>query len=198
MRILRVADRVATPWKNGGGITFEVATFPGESGLDDFGWRISTAEVRTNGPFSTFPNIDRTLAIVEGRLLLDVAGQGVSELDTRSAAVVFPGDVHTSAKPLSAVVVDLNVMTRRGEFIARVSRPVTINRDVSIAATADVTVVFALNDINVRRGQMSQKLFPRDALLVTKDEHREVALAGPIGGIGPAYFLIEIHAGAEN
>jgi environmental stress-induced protein Ves len=84
VRILRAADRSASPWKNGGGITFEIASFPDEYEIHDFGWRISLAEVRQSGPFSIFPNIDRTLAIIDGRLSLDVSGYGVTELDGQS------------------------------------------------------------------------------------------------------------------
>ena len=61
MRILRVSGRVAAPWKNGGGTTTEVAVFPAGASFDDFGWRISIADIARGGPFSQFPGIDRTL-----------------------------------------------------------------------------------------------------------------------------------------
>ena len=67
MRILRAPDYRVMPWKNGGGTTTEVAVSPEGAGLDHFDWRISMARVEQDGPFSTFPGIDRTLQQVGDR-----------------------------------------------------------------------------------------------------------------------------------
>ena len=58
------------PWKNGGGSTRQLAIHPPQASLDDFAWRISCARVRGAGPFSAFPGIQRSLALLEGELLL--------------------------------------------------------------------------------------------------------------------------------
>lgn len=39
--LIRGAELVAVPWKNGGGLTREVAAFPADAGLDTFVWRVS-------------------------------------------------------------------------------------------------------------------------------------------------------------
>ena len=44
-RVIRNADLVRVPWKNGGGTTAEVAAFPEGSTFETFGWRISMADV---------------------------------------------------------------------------------------------------------------------------------------------------------
>ena len=54
MRIIRPADLVRMPWKNGGGETTEIAVSPEAAGLDRFDWRVSMARVARNGPFSEF------------------------------------------------------------------------------------------------------------------------------------------------
>ena len=115
-RVARNADLVRVPWKNGGGTTAEVAAFPDGAGFDAFGWRISMADVESDGPFSAFPGIDRTLIVVEGNgIELDV--EGVSYLlDGPSAALSFSGDDTTAGRLLSGPIRDLNVMTRRGQF----------------------------------------------------------------------------------
>ncbi|MFN9927385.1 MAG: HutD family protein, partial [Phenylobacterium sp.] len=59
--LLRAADRLAVPWKNGGGITRELAVWPPGASFDDFVWRVSMAEVHQDGPFSSFPGVDRIL-----------------------------------------------------------------------------------------------------------------------------------------
>ena len=51
----------ATPWKNGGGTTQEIAGWPAGAGLDAFGWRVSIACIAASGPFSVFAGIDRSI-----------------------------------------------------------------------------------------------------------------------------------------
>ena len=65
-RLLRNADHRRMPWKNGGGETVEVIVHPEGASLSDFGWRVSMATVASDGPFSVFPGIDRTIVVVEG------------------------------------------------------------------------------------------------------------------------------------
>lgn len=66
MRLIRSASYRRQPWKNGGGETIEIAAHPVGATTDNFDWRISMARVEGDGPFSTFPDIDRTLTILEG------------------------------------------------------------------------------------------------------------------------------------
>jgi environmental stress-induced protein Ves len=198
MQVFRTADRQPTRWKNGGGITFEVASFPAGSGLDDFGWRISMAEVTQSGAFSVFPDVDRALAIVEGRLLLDTVGQGIAVLDEQSPISTFSGDVLTVGTPVSEVVKDLNVMTRRGQFSATVNRYAVLGTDPHLIFNADVSVIIALSDISIKHQQMYQELLRHDAVLITKAENEEVELRKPLRGEGFEYFLVELTATSSN
>ncbi|MBV9975040.1 MAG: HutD family protein, partial [Hyphomicrobiales bacterium] len=61
MRVLRAGQHRRMPWKNGGGETTEIIASPEGAGLDEFDWRISMARVATDGPFSRFAGVDRTL-----------------------------------------------------------------------------------------------------------------------------------------
>jgi environmental stress-induced protein Ves len=117
--ILRASERVAQPWKNGGGVTREVAAWP--PGASDFDWRVSIAEVESAGPFSHFENIDRVMAILRGRLSLRFDDREVV-LDAQSAPFTFPGDVACTGTPLGGPVTDLNVMARRGRCRTQVER----------------------------------------------------------------------------
>jgi len=115
-RVIRNRDLVRVPWKNGGGTTAEVAAFPEGSGFETFGWRISMADVASDGPFSRFPEIDRTLIVVEGEgIELDVEGIAYP-LDRASPKLSFSGDDITTGRLLAGPIRDLNVMTRRGQF----------------------------------------------------------------------------------
>ena len=72
--ILRARERVAVPWKNGGGVTRTVAVHPPGSDLKTFDWRVSIAEVRSSGPFSVFSGVERHMAVLSGRLSLSIDG----------------------------------------------------------------------------------------------------------------------------
>lgn len=142
--LLRAADRVAAPWKNGGGITREVAIWPPGSKFDDFDWRISIAEVREPGPFSAFDGIDRIMAILSGRLELRLPNGAVA-LDPASEPFAFAGDVPCEGIPLGGPVTDLNVMVRRGRATARITRFQSVTEAVAaprvvLVATARTTV----------------------------------------------------------
>lgn len=119
VRILRAAGRTAAVWKNGGGVTREIAVRPEGAGTDDFTWRVSLADVAADGPFSAFPGVDRTLTLAEGAGMDLVVG-GVRRLvDERFAPQDFAGDEDTDCRLLAGPVVNFNVMYRRGAVRAQ-------------------------------------------------------------------------------
>ncbi|MEW1611864.1 MULTISPECIES: HutD family protein [unclassified Streptomyces] len=111
VRLLRAADRAPVPWKNGGGLTREIAAGPGG---DAFDWRVSLADVTADGPFSLFPGVDRTLTVVEGAGMDLVVGGEHHIVDEPMWPHDFPGDRPTEGYLLAGPVVNLNVMYRRG------------------------------------------------------------------------------------
>ncbi|KIC10397.1 hypothetical protein RA19_11840 [Leisingera sp. ANG-M1] len=62
---MRFSTRSAqpVPWKNGGGVTRELAVHEEESRMI---WRLSLADIARSGPFSAFPGLSRIHCIVEG------------------------------------------------------------------------------------------------------------------------------------
>jgi len=139
--ILRARDQPASPWKNGGGMTRQIAACPEGAGLADFDWRVSVATVAAAGPFSTFPGVDRLMLVLGGRLTLDMAGASPVTLDAASSPFAFPGDAPVSALNPATPVTDVNVMVRRGRFTARLER----RRIAGTAAVVgqDVTLIVA-------------------------------------------------------
>lgn len=116
MFVIGPADYRTMPWKNGGGSTTEIAIHPKGAALGDFDWRVSMATVREPGPFSLFPGIDRTLAILDGEgIRLDIGGRSET-LVRASAPLSFRADVPVLGVPLDGPITDLNVMTRRGRW----------------------------------------------------------------------------------
>lgn len=109
------------PWKNGGGTTREIAVFPPGTGMEDFLWRLSMAQVEATGPFSAFAGIDRTLAVIEGRLALNGPDLDVT-LDSTSAPLPFDACLPVEGRPLDGPVLDLNAMVRRETYAVSMTR----------------------------------------------------------------------------
>lgn len=111
----------ATPWKNGGGTTREIATHPPGAGFGDFAWRLSVADVERDGPFSAFPGIDRTIVLLRGagkRLAADGVEHALTEC---GAPFAFAGEAAIEARLVGGATRDFNVMTRRGSWRAEVA-----------------------------------------------------------------------------
>jgi uncharacterized protein len=111
------------PWKNGAGITREIAVSPAGASPETFDWRISVAEVERDAPFSPFPGIDRCIVLLRGAgmLLRGADGDLVHRLDRRHEPFHFSGDLPLDATLLGGPSTDFNVMTRRGRFRAEVT-----------------------------------------------------------------------------
>lgn len=110
-----VADLLATPWKNGGGVTREIVCQPPGADMDSFDWRVSIAHIASDGPFSAFPGIDRVITLLSGGgvHLLGDDGQVDHPLDTPLAPFAFAGEAAIHARLLAGDCHDFNVMTRR-------------------------------------------------------------------------------------
>ncbi|MGI3903547.1 MAG: HutD/Ves family protein [Janthinobacterium lividum] len=122
-RLIRAADARRMPWKNGGGETIELLAHPAGAGLDAFDWRVSMATVATDGPFSIFPGVDRTLTVLDGDGLdLFISVDEAVRLTADSAPLGFPADAPCRGRLLGGPVTDLNVMTRRARFSHKVTR----------------------------------------------------------------------------
>ena len=114
-RLIDLDQLSATPWKNGGGSTRQLAISPPGAGLDDFAWRISCAQVGSAGPFSLFLGIQRSLALLEGNLLQQRAN-GETRLQACGEALDFAGEEAIDVTPLAGAVLDLNLMSRRDDW----------------------------------------------------------------------------------
>jgi environmental stress-induced protein Ves len=122
--LVRAATLVASPWKNGGGVTREVAASPEGAGFGTFAWRVSIADVAAPGPFSRFAGIDRTLVLLAGAGMLldahsDVADTASSGTQTHALeqpldVVRFAGEALIDARLVNGPTRDFNLMVRRG------------------------------------------------------------------------------------
>lgn len=124
------------PWKNGRGVTEQIAVEPAGAPLDAFAWRVSTALVSDGGPFSTFAGCDRILVVVEGDgLALD--GAPVPPLVPSR----FSGDAATTATLSGGPIRDFNVIARRDQRAS--CEVVHVSGEVTLPRGGDAQLVYS-------------------------------------------------------
>jgi hypothetical protein len=138
--VLSPADYHSMPWKNGGGHTTEIATFPAGSDFASFIWRVSIAEVVQDGPFSPFPGVDRSLVLLAGGGIRLTGDEAPIELRTAFEPIDFSGESSLHCSLPAGPVRDFNLMVRRGA--ARGTIVVCRHGGGTIAA-ADACVCYA-------------------------------------------------------
>lgn len=139
--LIPFAGLSAVPWKNGGGSTTQIAVGPPDAGFDDFDWRISLATIAEDGAFSVFPNVDRTLALVDGNgATLDIDGNS-QILCQDDPVAAFAGESRVIAKLNHGATTDFNVMTRR-ERCRHVFGVRRLTGESRFAPRGDVSVLF--------------------------------------------------------
>jgi len=127
-------DIAPQPWKNGAGLTREIARSDaldhrigasgnsGTSGDSEFDWRISLAEVERDAPFSAFPGVDRCIVLLRGAGMRLHARDGSFDhrLTETLSPFRFSGDVTLDAELIDGHSSDFNVMTKRGSYRSEV------------------------------------------------------------------------------
>jgi environmental stress-induced protein Ves len=116
---LGASDYKRVRWKNDGGWTTEIAREPADPA--DFRWRISIADIESDGPFSSFPGVARELMLLAGSgIELDIDDAPPLRLVERFQRVRFDGEARVECRLLAGPTRDFNVMTRRDAARAEV------------------------------------------------------------------------------
>lgn len=117
MEIIRFAELRNEPWRNGGGVTRELASHPQAASAQDgaWDWRVSIAELTKAGDFSPFPGMERVLTVVEGELLL-LTVDGAEHPLEKYRPFRFSGEAAAHGALPTGDVRNLNVITRTDSF----------------------------------------------------------------------------------
>ena len=120
LTLLRTSDYRRVRWKNDGGWTTEIAREPADP-ENDFAWRVSIADIESDGPFSSFPGVARELLLLSGNgIELDIDDAPPVRLSERFQRVRFEGESSVGCRLLAGPTRDFNVMTRRDAARAEV------------------------------------------------------------------------------
>ncbi|WP_137044132.1 HutD family protein [Pseudolabrys sp. FHR47] len=176
MRILRSKDYRRMRWKNGGGETTEIIVSPDGAALDAFDWRVSMAHVAMDGPFSLFPGIDRTLAVLDGNgIRLRVNGFGERDLTQTSEPFAFPADAASGADLIDGSIIDLNVMSRRGVVRHTLSRTI-LSEPIRIATSGEAIFVLVQGGgARIEASEIQDTLADGDSVLLSAG-HEDVMM----------------------
>ena len=117
--IQRASERTPQPWKNGLGVQYEI-TCDG-SLPDDWNWRLSTADITQNVPFSVFPGVNREFCVADGNgVVLTI--NGVEHRCEPGSITKFRGDDEVYATLIDGPMRALNLMVRDGALEKHLTR----------------------------------------------------------------------------
>ncbi|MGG2464000.1 HutD family protein [Streptomyces sp. RGM 3693] len=175
LQVLRAQERTPAPWKNGGGVTTEVAARPEGTGTGDFLWRVSIADVAQSGPFSVFEGVDRTITVVDGPGMALTVDGTPHVMAAPYEPFAFSGDSDTQCELLGGPIVDFNVMVRRADATARVR----IVRDrVAVRPEAGTCVLAVVLKGSAALGRESIRLDRLDAALLAEGDADDIDVDG--------------------
>ena len=167
-RLIPARNFRAMPWRNGGGTTWEIARgrvdgLPDFECGEDWHWRFSLAEITVDGPFSTFPHVDRLLTVVAGEGIWLTIDGAEPRLLGRGGDIQFPGEVAIGCALVAGPTRDLNLMVDR-----RVARLVPGGEERQVVAAADDTIVlYALEEVALRVEAERRVVAAGDAIIGT-------------------------------
>jgi environmental stress-induced protein Ves len=139
------------PWKNGGGVTMDIAgeyragAPPG--GWDGIIWRLSRTRIETAGPFSDLPGYERLLAVIDGSgLMLHPRNRAAIDVRAPFQAVRFAGEWPIESELLAGPVGVLNLLADRREIDIDLSFVIGPGR---LALSATRSIVLALSPASI-------------------------------------------------
>jgi environmental stress-induced protein Ves len=157
-----------TPWKNGGGVTVDIADAyasgaePGSwSGML---WRFGHTRIVAPGPFSDLTGYDRILTVIGGRgLVLEVEGGAPLDVREPLRPVRFRGEDRITSRPEAGPVKVLNLLADRRRYAIDV---IILRAGDRKTLESAVNIAYALQDCAVALGAAAAMLHDDEALRV--------------------------------
>jgi hypothetical protein len=140
MMVQRASERAAVPWRNGLGVQYEIAC---DGSLpDDWTWRLSTADITQDVPFSSFPGVTREFCVADGNgVVLNI--NGVDHRCEPGSVTTFRGDDVVFATLIDGPMRALNLMVRDG------AKHRSLQLNPADAVVTDVSVAIAIGSTSI-------------------------------------------------
>jgi environmental stress-induced protein Ves len=156
-----------TPWKNGGGVTIDIADAyaPGATpgSWNGMLWRLGRTQIVEPGPFSDLSGYDRILTVTGGRgLVLEVAGGEALDVREPFQPVRFRGEDRIVSRLEQGPVAVLNLIADREHEIDVVVLGAAQTRPLKAA----LNIVYAIEKSAVTIGDESYTLTADEALRI--------------------------------
>lgn len=107
------------PWKNGGGRTAEIASWPSGAAEAGFAWRVSIADIERDGAFSSWPGVDRTFVLLGGDGVVLAYDDAEVEILARNEPYQFAGERACVCRLVGGPARAYNLMVRRDRATSR-------------------------------------------------------------------------------
>lgn len=161
IRLIDPATHRTVPWKNGGGTATDYAVEHDRDG--DVLWRIGTAEILQDGPFSDYAGVTRVFTIIHGPgVHLDFPGEGTRTL-ARDQPTRFAGAPAPFSRLRGGPATAFNLLMRNDAFQGDVAIRPGSGRSEAIEARdpAGTVVIVAIDGTwSITRGAETVDLAP--------------------------------------
>ena len=171
-----------TPWKNGGGVTVDIADAYA-AGVEAGGWsgmlwRFGHTRIAAPGPFSDLAGYDRILTVIGGRgLLLDLAGGATLDVREPLRPVRFRGEDRIVSRLEAGPVAVLNLLADRARYAIDVA---ILRGGEARALDHAVNIAYALENSSVAVDGAVHALADDDALRVEGAQSRLAVKRGRV------------------
>ena len=182
-KLLRHRRYRAMPWRNGGGVTLEIAREPAAG--EEFAWRLSLAQIEGSCDFSPYPGYRRAIVLIDGDALgLRFRGHGGCSLSAGKRGTRFDGDWKTRCVLPQGPCTDLSLIVREGwappRSLVRAPKVLRVGSTRRLPLPKDLYAVLFVIDGSVAitgsAASRARTLMPRDAYLLTPGEARTLTL----------------------
>jgi uncharacterized protein len=165
-------------WQNGGGITHQLARSDDAEGLL---WRLSVADVASDGPFSRFDGIERVILLLDGAgFCLHGVGDNPQNIHRPLQPFRFAGESAIHCTLLDGAVRDFNLMTRRDAVQAEL-QVLSLNSTIYVLPPSPQTLIFvASGSVDVAFGATQLTLDTQHTLSLG-NENASVQLSSAAG-----------------
>ena len=180
-----VSDAEPVPWRNGGGTTRVLLTWPDAT---DWIVRVSVAEILASGPFSTFSGVERWFAVLSGDgVRLDTEAAAPREVGPADSTLYrFAGDLPTWCTARGARTEDLNIMLRRDHGRLR---ELPLVAGTELATRADWAGLFVVGPTEMAASGGAAWQVPGMALASWPNPRRELRRLRAAGSGGRGWWL---------